>query len=211
MKKKLKIIGITLLILLALLIASPFIFQSQIKDMVRNYINKNVNAKVTFDDVNLSFLSSFPQANVTLDNLIITNFAPFENDTLAKIKQVSLDMSIKELFKKADQDPIIVNTVNIDEALVNLKTNKNGDANWNITKEKATTTTNNTTSSGFSFDIEDYSISNSAFNYLDEAANTVFNISNLNHTGKGVFSGETSQLDTNTKANVTLSLDNTSI
>lgn len=84
MKKKLKIVGISLLILIALLIASPFIFQNQIKDMVRTYINQNVNATVTFDDVNLSFISSFPQANVTLDNLTITTFEPFKNDTLAK-------------------------------------------------------------------------------------------------------------------------------
>ena len=62
MKKKLKIIGISFLILLLLLIASPFIFQSQIKDMVKNFINNNVNAKVEFNDVDLSFIRSFPQA-----------------------------------------------------------------------------------------------------------------------------------------------------
>ena len=77
MKKKLKIIGISFLILLLLLIASPFIFQNQIKDLVKNFINNNVNAKVEFNDVDLSFIRSFPQANVTLDNLVITNFEPF--------------------------------------------------------------------------------------------------------------------------------------
>ncbi|WGD35393.1 AsmA-like C-terminal region-containing protein [Olleya sp. YS] len=208
MKKKLKIIGISLLILLTLLIASPFIFQSQIKDMVRRYINDNVNAKVTFDDVNLSFIRSFPQANVTLDNFMITNVAPFEKDTLAIAKLVSLDMSVKELFKNADEDPIIVNSVNIDQALVSLKTNINGDVNWNIAKENdSSSSEDNTQSEGFTFDIEDYTINNSAFNYLDESANTKFKITNLNHQGNGRFSGAVSELDTKTEANVTFSMD----
>ena len=210
MKKKLKIVGISLLILVALLIASPFIFQSQIKDMVRNYINESVNAKVTFDDVDLSFIRSFPQANVTLDNLTITNFAPFKNDTLAKVQSLSLDMSIKELFKNATEEPIIVNSIAIDNALVNLKTNKEGTVNWDIAKASDTPTTdNNSSSDGFVFDIENYSITNSAFNYLDETNNTIFKITNLNHSGNGTFSGNTSELDTKTEANVTFSMEDT--
>ncbi|WP_292942659.1 AsmA-like C-terminal region-containing protein [Olleya sp. UBA1516] len=210
MKKKLKIAGISLLILVALLIASPFIFQSQIKDMVRNYINESVNAKVTFDDVDLSFIRSFPQANVTLDNLTITNVAPFENDTLAKVQILSLDMSIKELFKNATEEPIIINSIAIDNAFVNLKTNKDGAVNWDITKTSDTPTTdNNSSSDGFVFDIENYSISNSAFNYLDETNNTIFKITNLNHSGNGTFSGDVSELDTKTEANVTFSMDGT--
>lgn len=210
MKKKLKIVGISLLILVALLIASPFIFQSQIKDMVRNYINESVNAKVTFDDVDLSFIRSFPQANVTLDNLTITNFAPFKNDTLAKVQSLSLDMSIKELFKNATEEPIIVNSIAIDNALVNLKTNKEGAVNWDIAKASDTPTTdNNSSSDGFVFDIENYSITNSAFNYLDETNNTIFKITNLNHSGNGTFSGDTSELDTKTEANVTFSMEDT--
>lgn len=210
MKKKLKIAGISLLILVALLIASPFIFQSQIKDMVRNYINESVNAKVTFDDVDLSFIRSFPQANVTLDNLTITNVAPFENDTLAKVQILSLDMSIKELFKNASEEPIIINSIAIDNAFVNLKTNKDGAVNWDIAKASNTPTTdNNSSSDGFVFDIENYSISNSAFNYLDETNNTIFKITNLNHSGNGTFSGDVSELDTKTEANVTFSMDGT--
>eukprot|EP00918_Siedleckia_nematoides_P098106 GHVU01214800.1.p1 GENE.GHVU01214800.1~~GHVU01214800.1.p1 ORF type:complete len:889 (-),score=73.49 GHVU01214800.1:2144-4810(-) len=210
MKKKLKIAGISLLILVALLIASPFIFQSQIKDMVRNYINESVNAKVTFDDVDLSFIRSFPQANVTLDNLTITNVAPFENDTLAKVQILSLDMSIKELFKNATEEPIIINSIAIDNAFVNLKTNKDGAVNWDIAKASDTPTTdNNSSSDGFVFDIENYSISNSAFNYLDETNNTIFKITNLNHSGNGTFSGDVSELDTKTEANVTFSMDGT--
>lgn len=210
MKKIIKIIGLSLLIILALLIAAPFLFQKQIKDTARNYINQNVNANVTFNDINLSFLSSFPQANINLDNLTITTLAPFKNDTLAKVKSLSLDMSISELFKKTDEEPIILKSIAIDNALINLKSNAKGETNWDIAKatEKVETKTD-TTSNGFAFDIEDYSITDSQFNYLDEASKTQFKLTNLNHSGSGTFSGDTSQLDTHTDTNVTLNLDNT--
>ena len=69
MKKVFKIIGITLLVIILLLIAIPFVFQGKIKDIVKNTINNNVNANVEFSDINLSFIRSFPQAQVDVSDL----------------------------------------------------------------------------------------------------------------------------------------------
>ncbi|HMR16764.1 MAG TPA: hypothetical protein PKD13_09825, partial [Mariniflexile sp.] len=82
MKKVLKISGISLLIVIILLIAAPFVFQSQIKEMVKRFINQNLNAQVEFSDVSLSFIKGFPKAHVTVSDLAITNFEPFKGDTL---------------------------------------------------------------------------------------------------------------------------------
>ncbi|MGB6268398.1 MAG: AsmA-like C-terminal region-containing protein, partial [Olleya sp.] len=57
--------------------------------------------------------------------------------------------------------------------------------------------------------IKDYSITNSALTYLDEGTNTNFYITEVNHSGKGIFSGEVLELDTKTDANVTLNMDGT--
>lgn len=210
MKKILKVTGISLLIILLLLIAAPFLFQSQIKDMVRNLVNSNVNALVEFDDVSLSFLSSFPQANVSVDQLKITNFEPFKDETLATVKNISFNMSVKELFKKADEGPININGISVDEALITLKTNALGDANFDIAKAKDTTTTTNESSgSDFSIDIEKYTITNSALTYLDQANNTSIYVTQLNHSGNGTFSETLSELDTKTEANVSLNIDST--
>lgn len=209
MKKALKITGITLLIIIALLVAIPFAFQNQIKDMVKNFINENLNAKVEFSDVSLSFIRSFPQAHVTVDDLVITNFKPFEDETLVTAKNIAFTMSVKELFKSADEDPIVVNSISVDEALLTLKTDSFGNNNYDITKEKENATTTSDSTSGFAFDIEDYSIDNSALTYIDEKSNTNIYISELNHSGNGTFSEEKSQLDTKTTANVSMSIDST--
>ncbi len=177
--------------------------------MVKNFINENLNAKVEFSDVSLSFIRSFPQAHVTVDDLVITNYKPFEGETFATAKNIAFTMSVKELFKSASEDPIVVNSIAIDEALLTLKTDPLGNNNYDITKEKENAQTTVDSSSGFAFDIEDYKINNSAFTYLDEKSNTQIYISELNHSGNGTFSEEKSQLDTQTAATVSMSIDST--
>ncbi|HEX9599873.1 MAG TPA: AsmA family protein, partial [Mariniflexile sp.] len=207
MKKALKITGISLLVIIALLVASPFIFQSQIKDMVKRFINENLNAKVEFSDVSLSFIKSFPQAHVSVDDLAITNFEPFKGDTLVSAKKIAFTMSIKELFKKAD-GPIIVKSIFADAVLLNLKTNASGAANYDITKEKENASTE---SSSFAFDIQEYQIKNSTINYLSvsDESKIALSISELNHEGKGTFSSEKSELDTKSEAKISFTMDST--
>ena len=136
MKKALKIIGISILVIFLLLLAIPFAFQSQIKDMVKRFINENVNAQVEFSDVSLSLIRSFPQAHVQVEDLVITNFKPFEGETFITSKNIAFTMSVNELFKTSSEEPIVVNSITIDEALITLKTDALGNNNYDITKEK---------------------------------------------------------------------------
>jgi len=206
MKKALKIIGITLLIIVTLLIAIPFAFQGQIKDMVKRFINQNLNAKVEFSNVSLSFIRSFPQAHVNVSDMLITNFEPFKDETFATVKGISFTMSVKELFKTADEDPIVVHSINIDEALLTLKTDKLGNNNYDITKEDKNASVEKEVSS-FTFGIEDYQIKNSTLSYIDDISKTLIHVTELNHEGHGTFSAETSELNTKSEANVSFSID----
>ena len=98
MKKALKITGSSILLILVLLLVIPFAFQSQIKDLVKQFINENINAQVEFSDVSLSLLQNFPKAHVKVSDLVITNFEPFKDETFAKVKSISFNMSVSELF-----------------------------------------------------------------------------------------------------------------
>lgn len=207
MKKALKITGITVLAIIILLIAAPFLFQSQIQKMVKNFINQNLNAHVEFSDVDLSFIRSFPKAHVSVSDLVITNFEPFKDETFITSKNISFSMSVKELFKSSS-DPIVINSIFVDEMLLTLKTDKNGNNNYDITKEDDSPS-EDTSSSSFSFDIQDYKISNSAFLYSSEESNMSFHITELNHEGKGVFSADKSELDTKTQAHISFTMDST--
>jgi uncharacterized protein involved in outer membrane biogenesis len=211
MKKIFKIIGILLLIFIAILIAVPLVLESKIDTIVQNYADENLDADFSFDDISLSLISSFPKAEVSVENLKITNRAPFKDETLVTAKNLSFEMSIGQLFNGSDK-PLVVNEIIADDMLLTLKTNTNGVTNYDIMKSNETedvSEDSESTSSGFSFDIENYELNNSAFTYIDETSHTQFYLTEINHNGKGVFSGEKSELDTNTEARVSMSKDST--
>ena len=210
MKKFLKIIGVVLLIFIAILIAIPFVLESKIDTIVQNYADNNLDADLTFDDISLSLISSFPKAEVSVDNLKITTRAPFEGETLATAKSLSFELGVMQLLK-GTEEPLEVNEIIANELLLVVKTNKTGAVNYDIVKESEPSTTPKETesSTGFSFDIDNYEINNSAFTYIDDTSNTTFYLTEINHKGKGIFSGGKSELETNTEANVTFAMDST--
>ncbi|WP_298555904.1 AsmA family protein [uncultured Algibacter sp.] len=210
MKKALKIIGITLLIIIALLIAIPFAFQGKIKDLVKRFINQNLNAQVEFSDVSLSLLTSFPQAHVNVNDLVVTNFEPFKDETFATVKDISFTMSVKELFKTTEETPIVINSIHVDEALLTLKTDKFGNKNYDITKEYTNDASAEKKPNGFAFSINDYQINNSALTHIDDVSKMIIHVTELNHEGHGTFSAEASELNTKSKGNVSFTLDSTS-
>lgn len=98
MKNIFKIIGILFLICLTILIAIPFFLESKIDTIVQRYAETNLNADLTFDDISLSLISSFPKAEVSVENMKITTRVPFEDETLATAKSLAFEMPIKQLF-----------------------------------------------------------------------------------------------------------------
>lgn len=207
MKKALKIIGIIVLVFLILLVAAPFVFESQIKDMVRKTINENVNATVEFSDLDLSIFRSFPQATVVLSDLSIINKEPFAGDTLAVGEELLLEMSIKELFKGGDE-PKKIDEIRINNAFVNIKVDSLGNNNYDIAIEKETKP-GDTASTPFSLDLKHYEINNSRLRYVDEGSKISMYLEDLNHQGTGDFSLEQSELDTETNSLVTFDFDGT--
>jgi uncharacterized protein involved in outer membrane biogenesis len=210
MKKFLKIIGIVLLVFLAILIVIPFVLETRIDTIVQNYADENLEAELSFDDISLSLISSFPKAEVNIENLKITTRAPFKDETLVTAKAIAFEMPISELLNDAEE-PLIVNEILADEVLLTLITNKNGTINYDIlkTEENSSTDEKESKSSGFSFDIENYELNNCALTYIDEAADTKVFVTEINHSGKGIFSGEQSELDTKTDARISLAIDST--
>lgn len=210
MKKIFKIIGILLLLFLAILITIPFILESKIDTIVQNYADENLDADLSFNDISLSLISSFPSAEVNIENLKITNRAPFKDETLATARSLSFEMPIRELFK-GTEEPLVVNEIIADELLLTLITNKNGTTNYDIvnSSESEDEQPNAESSAGFSFDIKNYELNNSALTYIDEGSDTKIYATEINHNGKGIFSEEQSELDTKTEAKLSMSIDST--
>ncbi len=211
MKRKfLKITGITLLILVALIIALPLFLEGKVADIIKNKVNNNINATLDFDEASLSLLKSFPNANVQLTNTSLVNKAPFEGDTLFSSGHIELKMSIKELFKSAE-DPIAIKSLKLDEAKLHIKVDEVENANYDIGQEDESTEQPSVeeTPNNFTLALNSYEITNTEIIYDDFATGMHLLISEMNHSGTGDLSLENSQLKTLTDALVSFEMDST--
>jgi hypothetical protein len=176
--------------------------------LVLKSINENVDAKVAFEDVDLSLFKNFPNANVTIDKLSIINKAPFEGDTLFYSGEVNLKMSIKELFK-GDDEPMNLQGFSSTNAIVNIIFNKDGLGNFDIALKDQEEDKSKEESKPFALNIQEYAIKNMRFTYLDEGSNMKMMLDSINHEGKGNFAQQKLDLETKTTAKVSFDMDNT--
>ncbi len=207
MKKKLKILGASLLAILLILFVLPFAFKGKLIELVKQTANNNINATLDFEKADLSLLSGFPDVQLRLHNFYIVNQEPFAGDTLVKAAEIDLELPFKSLFSDASE-AIHINRFSIDDAKVQIKIDSLGNANYDIAKKDAAKDTLSTSSStSFSFDLSEYSLTNSSLSYNDAKSKTTFNIIDLNHSGSGNLSTEESVLKTNSNALASFVLD----
>lgn len=211
MKKKIiRIVGLLFLLIVGVLVAAPFFLEAKIGEILKNNVNKNVNATLDFSKADLSLFSSFPNAAVRLENVSLLNKAPFDGDTLFAAKNVSLTMGIMQLFNGPDE-PIAITSLNFDDALVNIKVDANENANYDIAMESDAeeTASSDTASDGFKLNMESYEITNSRIFYTDMVMGMSMVLTEFNHKGTGDLSLAASELDTQTSALVSFEMDST--
>jgi hypothetical protein len=206
-KKILKGFGIFLAIVIIALAITPFLFKDKIKELVLKSINGKVDATVAFEHVSLSLFKNFPKANITIDKLSILNKAPFAGDTLFYSGELNLKMAVKELFK-ADGEAMELESFSSKNGLVNIIFNKEGIGNFDIALKDQKDDTSSK-SEPFKLNVQNYSISNLKFKYLDEASTIKVIIDDIQHNGKGNFAA--SKLDLTTTSSGNLSVDSDKI
>jgi len=207
-KRIAKWFGGLILILLILLITAPYLFKDKIKEMVMKSINENVNATVTFEELDLSFLKNFPLASVSLKKIDVINKAPFEGDTLFHTEELNLNMKLTELFKGSDES-MNIQSFTINEGLVNILFDEHGNGNYDISIEKEVNPSSEQEDTVLSLGIQEYSIHNLDFKYYDINSKIEMKVDSIFHKGSGNFIQNSLDLDTKTEAKVSLEMDGT--
>ncbi|WP_341837635.1 AsmA-like C-terminal region-containing protein [Chitinophaga pollutisoli] len=199
LKKILKRVGIGLLVLIAILIAIPYLFKSQIMSKVKAELNKSLNAKVDFKDVDISLFRRFPRLAVALEELQVTGVQHFEGDTLLAVRR--LDMAV-DLLSAIKGDKINVHNVSLQAPRIYAVVDEEGRPNWDIVKPDTATTAGptDTSSSDFAFSLQQYNIENAVIKYDDHQGHMHLAIAGLNHKGKGDFTQDNFTLSTSTTA-----------
>ena len=99
MKKFIKILLIIIVVLFVILLVTPFLFKGKIMEVAKQQINENINAKVEFSDLGLSFIKNFPNASVSLKKLSVAGIDKFEGDTLLKLNSFDVRVDIISAIK----------------------------------------------------------------------------------------------------------------
>lgn len=196
MKKFIKYTGIIILSLFVLILLIPVLFKGKIVKLVKSEINKNIEAKVDFKDVSLSLLRHFPKLSIGLDEISVTGIHEFEKDTLLSAERIDASANLWSIISGSEMK---ISGVYLKSPRIHALVNKEGKANWDITKADTTASTGEKTSS-FKMKLEKYSISNGYVFYKDETSNMQAEISGLDHEGSGDITSDVFTLATKTKA-----------
>lgn len=216
MKKILKISAIIIAVIVVLLLITPFLFEGKIIKIVKQTVNENIDAKFEFADADISLLRNFPNVSVGIDKLSIINNAPFEGDTLVYAEKAHLSLPFMQIFNNAGE-PYSITSFEIDGAVVNILTDEDGNANYDIAKEsssetpgsqqKEETSTTSQSDDALSLSVDSYEITNSKIKYYDQEGKMYFELDEFNHSGNGDLSTSVSELDTRTSTLVSFAMD----
>ncbi|MFD1631606.1 AsmA-like C-terminal region-containing protein [Pseudopedobacter beijingensis] len=197
LKKTLIIIAVVFGIFIIAAACIPLFFKDTIVEKVKTSINNNVNAKVSFNDLDLTIISSFPKLGIQLNDLKVVGIDSFATDTLANIKSLKVNLNIMSVIKG---DKYEINSVDLREPKIYARVLKSGKANWDIMKPDTTEKApGDTTPTNFKAALKKYSIEKGNVVYDDASMNFYLAMDNLNHSGKGDFTQDLFVLDTDSE------------
>ncbi len=190
MKKGLKRILISLLVLVLTLVLSAVViagfFQEAVGRKLIKEINKQLKTELTVNDFDLSLLKNFPDATASLRGVVVMGV---DNERLLEANDVAFNFRLLSLFGSN----VKVHSVTIRDGALNIHINKSGKPNYDIFKE-----TTDETESDFNISLEKARLENIELAYRDDKLKQEV----LTQVSKADFSGEFSnrQFDLKSKA-----------
>lgn len=194
LKKILKWSGITFLLLLIILILVPIIFKEQIKEMVIDEVNKNLNAELAVGDFDLTFISTFPNMTVELYDTKLVGKDEFKGVELVSMKKLTAHVGF---WSVVAGDQVEVDEIHIEKPQIDIRILEDGKANYDIVKSDEEKTKEELEEpSNFKLSLKEYSITDGQIRYDDKLYDMFMMLHNVDHTGKGNLTAETIDFET---------------
>lgn len=164
MKKFIKITAIVLAFILILIAVLPFIFKGKIVEIVKSEINKNVNAKVDFQDFSLSLFRSFPDFSLGIEGFSVIGKDVFEGDTLTYIPELKLTLDLGSVISGDNYE---IKSISIDKPFINIIVLRNGMSNYDIALADTSDVSEPEEPSAFKLQLKKFEITNARVVYND--------------------------------------------
>ncbi len=197
MKTLFKILGILVVLIVALMFILPLIFKGKIEKLAREEINKNVNATVDFESIDLSLFRNFPNFTLGINDLTVVGKDVFEKDTLAKIQNTSVTINLFSVFKGG---PYKITKVSVNSPVIKVRILENGLANYDISLPSGAgeETTESNGEDPFELILKNVSLTNGRLTYLDEESDIQVYARGLNNQLSGGLTTDKTVLHTKT-------------
>jgi len=194
--KTLRITGLTLLTIILLAIAIPFLFPQAINNKIKTWANSNIDGNIAFTKTRLSFFKHFPGLTLTMYDVTLKGSAPFQDDTLIGANEIAFGIDLSSVFKSK----IKINKIFLDSAFINIQVDSAGRANYNIYKAQPQNPNAPVdTNGGASLGISKILIKNSRLVYNDQSLPMTINARGFNYTGSGDLSKDIFDLNSSTQ------------
>lgn len=190
-KSVLKYVGFGLVGLIIAGALLPYVFKSKLIAFLKEDINKNISAVVDFQDANLSFFSSFPDVQVTIDSLSVVGVDDFDGIVLYSAELTSIDVNLPSILGK-ERIPKI-NNIELTKPNINIIILDSVRANYLISKDTSEAQTK------FKIALQEYSINGGKMTYQDNTMSIFAIMDDITHSGSGDFTQDIFDLDTKTE------------
>lgn len=177
MKKILKIIAVTLVVLLVAVLLLPLFFEGKISGIVKREANAMLCARLDFEKLDVSLLRHFPHASLDIRRLTLVGEEPFAGDTIVAADRISVVVNMLSLFS---DEGFEITKVIVDRPAVHARKLADGTVNWEVMKPVQTggeTPGEGSEPSSFRLSVRDVRIDKAMLRYEDDSTRMRFSAS----------------------------------
>lgn len=189
---------LSFLIFLLLLVISGFLIiyynQETIKNIFIKELNKSLQSEISVKDIEFSVFDKFPNASLCFKDIVAKDAVKeSKKDTLLAAESIFLEFDVWDLYYKT----YIIRNIEINNAKLFLKTDKNGNDNFHFWKKG-----NQSNASNFNFSLKKILLQNVEVIYLNKAAQQFYIFDIEKASAKGDFSNQLQNIKLNANLNV---------
>ncbi len=178
----LKISGITLISILALLFLGPYLMPDTVGKQIKQWTNQSIKGDLNFTKARLSFFTHFPSLTLSLYDVDLKGSAPFQTDTLLSAEKLGFGINLQKLIFN---HLVSINKIYLNGAYIHVMVNDSGQANYNIYVSDTSVHTVKTDSSAASLHLEKIIVKDSRLIYNDRSIPMLIQADHLYYEGTG--------------------------
>lgn len=178
--KTLRVCGIGVASILALMFLLPILFPKAISDKIKAWTNSTISGEMDFSKARLSFFKHFPSLTLTLYDFSLKGSAPFQNDTLVAAKELGMGVNLASVLSKS----LSIDKIYLSDGDIHVLVDSSGRANYNVYKSDKKNVAN-TDTAGTSLNLQKIQIEHCNLVYDDRSIPIRIGARDLNYLGNG--------------------------